>query len=214
MSSQNDQTLRVYAKHADSYERDTLADFNSNPEKAEKIRKGHQAFLSKSLQTISKDGKLFEVGSGYGRDAIFIRSLGYSIQVSDAVDSFIERLKQEDFEPVKFNLITDDFTDKYDYILANAVLVHFPKDEVEKSIRKIYDTLNLNGVFAFSLKQRAGGGEDYKTDIAGERRYFSYWDIGEIERVAKKVGFKIISVEQIGGIRACWLDVIVKKEVE
>ena len=214
MSSQNDQTLRVYARHADLYEQDTLADFNNNSEKAEKIRKSHQAFLSKSLETISKDGKLFEVGSGYGRDAVFIRALGYSIQVSDAVDSFIERLKREDFESVEFNLITDDFIEKYDYILANAVLVHFPKDEVEKSIRKIYDTLNPNGVFTFSLKQRAGGGEDYKTDIAGEKRYFSYWDIGEIERVVEKVGFKIALAKQVGGVRACWLDVIVKKEIE
>jgi SAM-dependent methyltransferase len=209
--SQNDQTLDVYAKHADLYEQDTLADFNDNPEKAEQIRASHHAFLSQSLETVPKDGKLFEVGSGYGRDAVFIRSLGYDIQVSDAVDSFVERLKREGFNPTKFNLITDEFTDKYNYILANAVLVHFTKSDVEAAIKKIHDALEPDGIFAFSLKQRAGGGEDWKTDIAGEKRYFSYWDIGEIEKIVERLGFEVLFAKQVGGIRACWLDIIAKK---
>lgn len=211
MSDQNNQTLGVYAKHAELYEQDTLADFTANPKKSERITKNHHAFLKQSLGNVHKEGKLFEIGSGYGRDAAYIRSLGYKIQTSDAVDSFIDRLRKESFEPIKFNLITDEFIGKYDYILANAVLVHFTKDEVRAAIKKVYDALERNGIFAFSLKQRMGGGEDYKTDIAGEKRYFSYWDVGEIDKVVEKIGFEIISVKQLGGIRACWLDIIVKK---
>ncbi|MFV0485026.1 MAG: methyltransferase domain-containing protein [Candidatus Saccharimonadales bacterium] len=211
MISKNDQTLKVYARHAQFYEDDTLNDFNRDPKKTAKLMENHHAFLDLSLKTIPKNGNLFEVGSGYGRDAIYIRSKGYNIQVSDAVDSFITRLQRDDFAPVKFNLITDEFTEKWQYILVNAVLVHFTKSDVVLAIKKIYDALEPSGIFAFSLKQRAGGGEDWKTDIAGEKRYFSYWDIGEINQVVEDAGFEIVHIKQVGGIRACWLDVIVQK---
>jgi SAM-dependent methyltransferase len=211
MSHQNNQTLDVYAKHADLYEQKALSDFSNNSPKSQKFKKCYQRFLEESIKNISKDKKLFEIGSGYGRDANFIRSLGYNIQVSDAVDSFINRLRQEDFVPVKFNLITDDFKEMYDYILANAVLVHFPKDEVERAIIKIYEALNDDGIFAFSIKQRVGGGEDYKTNIASMKCYFSYWDIGEIQKTIDKIGFTLISADKVGGVRACWTNIIAKK---
>ncbi len=207
----NTQTLQVYENHADFYEKDTLADFRNNPEKAKKIIQTQQEFLKKSLENIPVSASLFEIGSGYGRDARFIRSLGYNIQTSDAVDSFIARLRRDDFNPVKFNLITDDFSQKWDYILANAVLVHFPKDKVESALKKVHGALHSGGVFAFSVKQKLGGGEDWKTDIAGEKRYFSYWEEGEIEQLVRELGFEVVFIKQIGGIRACWLDVVVKK---
>ena len=210
----NAKTLKVYAKHAAAYEQNTLSDFKNHPEKAKTIQTAQQTFLKNSLKTVAKTAKLFEIGSGYGRDALFIRSLGYDIQVSDAVDSFLDRLKQENFAPLRFNLITDDFPRRENYILANAVLVHFPKPEVVRALKKIYDALEPNGIFCFSLKQRAGGGEDYKTDIAGEKRYFSYWDIGEIEPIVEKTGFSVVSVKTVGGIRACWLDIIAKKPAQ
>lgn len=212
MSTENNQTLKVYANHADFYEHDTINDFNLDPAKTQKLLDSHHAFLDASLKTILKTAQLLEIGSGYGRDAIYIRSLGYNLQVSDAVDSFVERLRRDNFTPINFNLITDKFTQKWNYILANAVLVHFPKPEVQKSLQKIYQALEPGGIFAFSLKQRAGGGEDWKTDIAGEKRYFSYWDIGEAEKLIKSTtNFEIIFTKQVGGICACWLDLILKK---
>ena len=210
MSDQNNQTLRFYENHADAYEQCEAAGYSTK--KGQQAKRNLQIFLSQSLKTIPKTANLFEIGSGYGRDALFIQSLGYKIQTSDAVDSFMNRLRQNGFTPVKFNLVTDTFTDTYDYILANAVLVHFPKNEIKKSVKKIYKALKSNGIFTFCLKRRINSEEDHKTNIAGEKRYFAYWDADEIKDILEKTGFKIVLMEQVEGIRSCWINVIAKKD--
>lgn len=211
MQSENDLTLETYEKEATLYERRNIADYSSARGRAETQK--NQAFLADSLKEVAKDATLFEVGSGYGRDAHFIQSLGYNITVSDAAESFLARLREEGFEPVKFNIITDDFPTNLDYVLANAVLVHLTKAESHCVLQKVYDALSPGGVFAFSVKQRTGGGEEWKTNIEGStaKRYFSYWDAGEIENVTESVGFEIASVTRVGGIRACWLKIVARK---
>ena len=102
-------------------------------------------WLKSSLDGIPKSAKMFEVGSGTGRDAKFIRSLGYNLQTSDAPDELVEHLQKENLNPIKFNLITDRFQQTYDYILANAVLVHFSHEEVEAALAKIFNALNGGG---------------------------------------------------------------------
>lgn len=211
MISKNDATLEFYEQSADLYEQRNLKDYSSGRGQAENAK--HRRFIASSLEGVSKDAVLFEIGSAYGRDALFIKSLGYKIQVSDAVESFLERLRKEGCEPVKFNLITDELPGTFDYILANAVLVHLTKEETRLALRKIYNALNPGGLFVFSVKQRAGGGEDWKQDIdnSSGKRYFSYWDIGEAEEAAKGAGFEVLTSEQIGGIRACWLKFIARR---
>lgn len=211
MSSENERTVEFYEKYADLYRRRNEEDYATPRGRRDNER--HSAYLVKTLENLPKSARMFEIGSGYGRDAKLIRSLGYEIQVSDVAESFLEELSKDGFAPVKFDLIRDNFPSKYDYILANAVLVHFTKDEVKAAVKKVYNALNSGGVFAVSFKQRSKGGEDWKANISGaaEKRYFSYWDVGEATTMLEETGFTVVSCQQIGGIRACWLDIICKK---
>lgn len=211
MKTENERTLDFYNKHADLYLHRNQVDYSTS--RGLRDDRVHQDYIRKTLNNLPKDAKMFEVGSGDGRDAKLINSLGYKIQVSDAVDSFIKILTENGFSPLKFNIVTDSFPDSYDYILANAVLVHLTKSEVKDAIKKVYAALNQNGIFATSFKQRLGGGEDWKANITGtsEKRFFSYWDINEARKMLEEAGFKILHFQQNGGMRACWIDFIVKK---
>lgn len=211
MSSENERTVDFYEKYASLYcQRNEIDYATTRGQKDDKI---HTDYIVRSLAGVPKSARMFEVGSGSGRDARLIRSLGYEIQVSDVADSFLKLLSGDGFEPIKFDLTRDNFSTSYDYILANAVLVHFTKDEVKATVAKIYEALNPKGIFVLSLKQRLGGGEEWKANIAGtsEKRYFSYWEIGEAKSMLEAARFRIIECRQNGGMRACWLDIICQK---
>lgn len=212
MSTENERALDFYSKYADLYSLRNKKDYTTP--QGLKEAKAHQDFIRKTVEGLPHSAKMFEIGSADGRDAKLINSLGYNIQVSDAVDSFMDMLTAEGFSPVKFNVVTDDFSDTYDYILANAVLVHLTKNEVKTVVQKIHAALKQNGIFVLSLKQRLGGGEEWKANIDGAsgKRYFSYWDIDEAKTMLEAAGFEIIWARQVGGIRACWLELIVKKK--
>lgn len=211
MSLENERTLEFYNKHADLYclrgkkyyaESQGIKDNGANCE-----------FIRNSLNDLPQNAKMFEIGSGDGRDAGFINSLGYNIQTSDAVESFLSILRDKGFSPIKFNVVNDNFADSYDYILANAVFVHLTKPEVEEAVQKVYNALGINGRFVVSLRRRMEGEKDWRANIPGtsDGRFFSFWDISEAEKMLRNVGFKIIYFRQKDKPNACWLEFIAQK---
>ncbi|MDR3125474.1 MAG: aspartyl/glutamyl-tRNA amidotransferase subunit A [Candidatus Nomurabacteria bacterium] len=210
-SLENQRTVEIYEKYADVYEKQVTTIYTT--EKGKINMEKHSKFLQKSLKSLPKTAILFEIGSGFGRDAKYIQSLGYSIQTSDAAKSFVERLKKEGLEPKQFNLLTDNFDRQYDYILANAVLIHFTKEEVRGVIQKIYNALSTGGRFVFSVKQRANNSEDSPDDeYMKEKRYYSHWSVEEIEKILAEIGFGISTFEPIDGIRTRFLSIIAEKK--
>ncbi len=213
MSKENAETIEVYEKFGDKYlERNRIALINDA--QARKDDEKQKELIRTFVDGLPKDAKIFEVGSAGGRDAKFLRELGYTnITVSDVANYFINQLKNEGFSPVKFNLIEDEFDDKYDFILCWAVLVHFKKDEAIASIRKMYDALNDGGRVALCVKHKEGHTEDW-SDFQGQigaKRYFSYWNQDELEKCLTEAGFKNLKIQQYGGARACWIQCCAEK---
>lgn len=60
-----------------------------------------------------------------------------------------------------------------------------------EAIQKVYDSLDREGVFSFSLKR--GSGSEWSDAKLGAKRFFQYWELNEIEEELKKVGFRILS---------------------
>ncbi|MCL2451677.1 class I SAM-dependent methyltransferase [Candidatus Saccharibacteria bacterium] len=102
-------------------------------------------WITRSLAGLPKNAKLFEIGSATGREARLIRSLGYNIQVSDAPSAFVDYLTTIGLDPIQFDLMTDQFPDTYNYILAKATLVHFSHKEVKAALKKVFGALSGGG---------------------------------------------------------------------
>ena len=208
MSKENDLTIEVYNKFGDRYLKRNEEALVENP-KALADDERQRMILREYVEGLSKDAKIFEVGSAGGRDARFFLKLGYkNIIVSDIADYFLNELRKEGFEPVKFNLITDEFKDKYDFIFCWAVLVHFTKTEAKEAIFKMYDALNDGGRLAFCVKHKEGVEEewgDYKGMI-GAKRFFSYWTVEEVKSFMERLNLRNMKIAKHGGARACWIE--------
>lgn len=158
------------------------------------------------LSCLSRDSKILEVGSGFGRDADYIESFGFKVERTDATESFVTFLREQGRFARRFNILTDPFEDQYDLIFANAVFLHFTPVELEIVLQKIHSSLKNNGILAFSVKK--GEGEEWTSEKLGEPRYFCYWDRDRMIFLLKKVGLEIVHIHE----DERYLQVIVKPD--
>ena len=152
MSETNNRTVESYNAHIQEY-------IDGTPHEVSGVVKD---WLDGSLTDVPKDARILEFGSAFGRDAEYFAGLGYAVECTDATPAFVDLLQQKGLDAKVLNTITDKLPQGLDFVLANAVLLHFTRDEASDEasqvIKKVFDALNINGKFAFTLKQGEGEG--------------------------------------------------------
>ena len=94
--------------------------------------------------------------------------------------------------------------------MANAVLLHFNRDEAMLVIKKVFDSLNANGKFAFTLKQ--GDGEGWSEEKLGAPRFFCYWTVSQIREALESTGFGDVEIsDDKAAVNATWLHIVARK---
>lgn len=200
MSDANQQTIQSYEGHVQEY-------ISGTPQEVSGVVKD---WLDEAVTGLPKDARILELGSATGRDAVYLQNLGYAVDCTDATQAFVDLLNQKGFTARKLNAITDDLGGPYDFVLANAVLLHFTREEMKQVLHKVLAVLNKDGRFAFTLKQ--GDGEGWSEEKLGAPRFFCYWAEGQIREYMKEAGFTNIRVA--GGkatTNALWLQVVARK---
>lgn len=203
-SSQNDNELTLQ-----SYQNKTQRYVKGTPP----LDDAQKTWIDSCLELIPKTGRVLEVGSGFGRDAEYIKERGFAIECTDAVPNFIEILKRKGFNARTLNLLTDPIEDKYDMVLADAVLLHFTPQEAVQVVRKIYAKLTDAGIFAIRTKK--GNGAVWSNEKIGAPRYFYYWQPEELKKMLTSCGFERLYVaENYANLTSTsWIGVIARKAV-
>ena len=201
MSNSNQQTIQTYEDHVQDY-------IDGTTQSVDGILK---EWLDKTLAMTAKDARILELGSAMGRDATYLQAQGYTVECTDVTEGFVEFLKQKGFNARKLDALTDDFGATYDLIFASAVLLHFTREETAQVLSKIYDALNDDGIFAFTLKE--GEGEEWSEEKLGAPRFFCYWTADQIAEYLQDAGFEKIDIleGQVGARNVQWLQIIAKK---
>lgn len=201
MSEINSTTLNSYEDHVQEY-------IDGTPhEVSGKVKD----WIDQSLQGLPLDADILEIRSAFGRDAAYIESLGYTVHRTDATQGFVDYLVGQGYKAEHLNLLTDDIGKDHDLIFADAVLLHFDRDQVSQVLKKIQEGLSQSGRFAFSLK--LGGGEGWSDAKLGSPRYFCYWQKDSIEEKLHGAGFSQVSTEDDGSEdnEAKWLHIVAMK---
>lgn len=203
----NDATLKVYDQRIGEYLEHTPLTYSTRHDPL--LR-----WLNFSLKLISKkDGVIFEIGSGHGRDANYIKQKGYNILCSDGAPSFVKYLNSKGQDAIIFNAIKDPLDKTYNLILANAVIPHFTPENLRHVLKKVHSSLVAGGVFAFSTKQ--GQGEEWINEKFELSRYVHFWSPDDLRHLLEECDFKIIFYEyNISGgdiPEHTWIHVVAQK---
>jgi len=198
MSGSNAGTLQSYQDHVQDYIDGT----------SQTVSGAAGSWIDAALSGLPTTARLFELGSAFGRDAAYMAAKGYAVDCSDAVPAFVASLTARGLSARVFNLLTDELTDSYDLVLANAVLLHFTRDEFLFALKAVCRSLTAGGRFAFSLKR--GQGEEWSSAKLGAPRFFCYWQPEQLEPLLAEAGFSSWTVETAVTQRAHadWLFVI------
>lgn len=196
LATENEKTLETYEKSVQAYVEGTA-----------NVTTGYyKEWIDQVLSALNSRARIFEIGSGFGRDAAYIASCGYTIECSDAVPGFIEILQERGLPVRSFNVLTDEFNSKYDCIFAAAVLLHFAPEQLHVILEKTYAGLNSGGILACTVKE--GTGSEWSNAKVGAPRYFCYWQPENLQKVLEAAKFSITSLVSMDG----WIYIIAKKE--
>lgn len=183
MQNDNQKTLQAYNDHIQEYVEGTVLVL-SEPKKD---------WINKGLAGVDKSAVVLELGSGAGEDANYIESLGFKVLRTDAAEGFVELQQSKGHEAMVLDLLNDPIAESYSAVYANAVLLHFDRDQAKAVLKKVYDALEDDGVFLFSVKE--GEGEEWSDAKLGSDRYFCYWQQEDITRLTKEAGFSSVELD-------------------
>jgi 2-polyprenyl-3-methyl-5-hydroxy-6-metoxy-1,4-benzoquinol methylase len=148
------QTIQSYEGSAREY--DKLVD----PQRPPHIQKA----LQRLVETLPPGGRVLEVGSGPGRDADVLESLGFAVRRTDATQAFVDLMLERGKHAELLNVVTDELGGPYDGVLAMGVLIHVDRNQTDAVLRKIHIALRPGGALLAAM--RKGEGEttgDYHT---------------------------------------------------
>jgi len=199
---QNNNTLTLQ-----SYQNKTQAYIDGTPAADDVLK----VWIDECLELLPKNAKIFEIGSGFGRDAEYITQKGFDIECSDAVPNFVSLLRTKGYTARTLNVLTDDIDGSYDMVFADAVLLHFTPEEAAIATKKIHAALTDDGIFALRVKR--GDGPTWTDAKLGEPRYFYLWQPEDLRQLLHSCGFEWLgfSENHTSHNNADWIGVIARK---
>lgn len=140
-------------------------------------------------EALPAGGHILELGSGTGRDAVELERRGHRVRRTDAAMSFVEMIRADGFAVDRLNALTDDFGGPYDVVFADAVFLHFDRDQLATVLRKARDAAPL---LAFSTREGDGG--EWSTRFLDLPRHFTYWLEDPLRELLADTGWTIRSL--------------------
>lgn len=171
-------TIKTYNQLAKEYDDETIDFWDRFPVE----------FLDEFAKKVS--GRVLDVGSGPGRDALLLRDREMDVVCLDAAESMIAMTEALGFASVLGDFESMPFVDgEFDAVWAYTSLLHVPKSEIGKSIVEICRVLKNGGVFALGMGEGVFDGYRASSGIESQR-WFSFYTKIELEMLLKKYGFE------------------------
>lgn len=170
------------------------------------------------LKTFDINSKLLEIGCGSGRDVLFMIKSNYNVIAIDGSKNMIEEakkihpeLKERLFHRTLPNNL--EFDNRFDGIYSISTLMHLSKDNLKKTLSKIYNLLNQNGKLLMSVSLFRDDLDKNGFDDKG--RFFLALSFEEWIKICEEVGFTIVETKRskdgLNRIGIEWLTLVVEK---
>ena len=193
-------TIQTYDQLAKEYDEETAPFWEIFP----------RTFIDRFIELAK--GKILDVGSGPGRDALILKQGGLDVICLDASETMVKLSQEKGLKSILGDFSSMPFeNESFDGAWAYTSLLHVPKSDVEKPLSEIRRVLKPGGILGLGLIE--GETEGYK-EIGGvnAERWFSFYTKDEIEELIRDNGFEILHFEQFKPKSKNYLNFIAKKK--
>jgi SAM-dependent methyltransferase len=163
---------------------------------------------------VGPGARILEIGSGGGRDARALETIGLSVRRTDVSPGFVDLMRADGYAADVLDPLTDDLDDPdrpgtpYDGVWANACLLHVDRGDLPTVLRRLAEATRPGGLLRFTVKE--GDGERWSTHghVAGPRR-FTFWRAEPLASVVQDSGWDVETVRPYEGFQSdqTWLEV-------
>lgn len=194
-----DETVRAYDLDAEAYAA-------NGPVVPDSVRADIEAFA----ELLGPGARVLEIGSGGGRDARLMESLGLRVRRTDITPGFVDLLRAQGVGCDLLDPLVDDLSSPdgpYDAVWANASLLHVRRDDLPTVLARLAEVTRTGGVLRVSLKE--GDGDGWSTHGSITRpRHFTYWRADEVSPVVAAAGWTDVAVRSaVAGSRGeTWVE--------
>ena len=152
---------------------------------------------------LAPGGRVLELGSGTGKDAIELESRGYVVRRTDATQAFVEMMRSDGYAADRLNAITDDYGGPYDAVYASAVFLHFDRAQLDGVLRK---AARAAPVLAFATRE--GKGEEWSNRHLDLPRHFVLWQEAPLRDLLAATGWSVQRLERGDSRIGTWLQLL------
>ena len=173
----------------------------------------------KFCSVIKPKSSILDVGCGAGFKSKYLTDKGFKVTGVDFSEKMIEAAKRK-YSSIDFDVVDlydlDTYKKKFDAVFAQAVLLHVPKSRIVEVLEKMRDKLNEGGFLYIAVKERREGeveeGVKEENDYGYQyKRFFSYFNLPELEDYLKKVDMKLVWKDISNSGRTNWLQIVAEK---
>ncbi|CDZ51964.1 class I SAM-dependent methyltransferase [Neorhizobium galegae] len=160
-------------------------------------------------------GRVLEIGSGGGRDALELEKWGISVRRTDISKGFVDLLRESGFEADLLDPLTEDLADPqrpgtpYDGVWACACLIHVARKDLPVVLGRLAGATRAGGRLHASVRE--GDGEDVSThgSASAPRRYVEmYWREPALRSALTEAGWIVSEIRRcVGSPDDWWLSV-------
>jgi SAM-dependent methyltransferase len=163
--------------------------------------------LEELAQRLGDGARVLEVGSGGGRDALLMESLGLAVRRTDVTPGFVALLRGQGHACDLLDPLVDDLTcaeGPYDAVWANASLLHVARADLPTVLARLAAVTRPGGLLRATLKEGDGGGWSTHGAVA-RPRHFTYWRAPALAEVVTASGWVDVGVQGgLAGSRGEW----------
>lgn len=183
LTKNEEQTWKYYEKHAKEYTARRNTDVNFwKPE----IERFH---------SLLPTGKILEIGSGGGHEAVQLIKLGYDYTGTDISTNLIKIAKKDNktgtfLHRSVYDLSFPDYS--FDGFWTAATLLHIPKIRIKEVLRKIHTVIKPGGIGFISLG--LGNNEEIEKSTG---RLISLYRLNEFSKILNETDFTVLETNVI-----------------
>ncbi len=178
------------------------------------------------LRYLSPGCRVYEIGCGTGRDAVWLASRGYRVTAVDAssemlkyarqrmsaTDGSLELRFEQSAMPRCPGVPAPECT--YDGVVAVAVVMHIPDQELFEFAFQVRSLLKKDGVLILSTSLHRSGLNEAGRDSLG--RLYRERPVGELQLLFERLGFNLVAThetdDELGRREIKWVSLVMRLE--
>jgi SAM-dependent methyltransferase len=180
------------------------------------------ANIARFVGAVGPEGRVLEIGSGPGRDALALEQIGLSVRRTDISPGFVRQLRSAGYVADEVDPLRDDLTNPlrdgapYDGVWANASLLHVARESLQIVLRRLAAATRPGGTLHVTVKE--GDGERWSVHgHVGAPRFFTFWREVALRDVLREAGWRVDEVrrgesEPLDRPSEAWLAVFASRE--